>query len=180
MRFLLLTQISSFSLLAVVYLKNRVTRGWAPAEEQSIHKAIPDEDRVPFRARIIPLLASSPPTVRSQLAPILSKVLQYDFPSKWPDYMDVTLQLLNTNDANSVFAGLQCLLAICRVYRFKASDKRGDFEKVVEVSFPRLLDIGSRLIDEESVEAGEMLRTVVKAFKNATYVGYQNFYFWEC
>ncbi|OAX84464.1 hypothetical protein ACJ72_01164 [Emergomyces africanus] len=156
-------------LSTVVYLKNRVTRGWAPAEEQSIHKAIPDEDRAPFRARIIPLLASSPPTVRSQLAPILSKVLQYDFPSKWPDYMDVTLQLLNTNDANSVFAGLQCLLAICRVYRFKASDKRGDFEKVVEVSFPRLLDIGSRLIDEESIEAGEMLRTVVKAYKNATY-----------
>ncbi|EDN04505.1 conserved hypothetical protein [Histoplasma mississippiense (nom. inval.)] len=162
-------------LSTVVYLKNRVTRGWAPAEEQSIHKAIPDEDRAPFRARIIPLLASSPPAVRSQLAPILSKVLQYDFPSRWPDYMDVTVQLLNTNDANSVFAGLQCLLAICRVYRFKASDKRGDFEKVVEVSFPRLLDIGSRLINEESIEAGEMLRTVVKAYKNATYFEMPNF-----
>ncbi|EEH19769.1 hypothetical protein PABG_02028 [Paracoccidioides brasiliensis Pb03] len=162
-------------LSTVVYLKNRVSRGWAPAEEQPIHKPIPDQDRTPFRARIIPLLASSPPAVRSQLAPTLSKVLQYDFPTKWPDYMDVTLQLLNTNDANSIFAGLQCLLAICRVYRFKSSDKRGDFEKVVEVSFPRLLDIGTRLIDEESIEAGEMLRTVVKAYKNAIYFELPNF-----
>lgn len=80
------------------------------------------------------------------------------------------LQLLNGNDANSVFAGLQCLLAICRVYRFKGGEMRGDFDKIVEISFPQLLNIGTRLIDEESVEAGEMLRTVIKAFKNAIYV----------
>lgn len=47
---------------------------------------------------------------------------------------------------------------------------RGDFDKIVEISFPQLLNIGTRLIDEESVEAGEMLRTVIKAFKNAIYV----------
>ncbi|KAK2738365.1 hypothetical protein FQN55_000573 [Onygenales sp. PD_40] len=156
-------------LSTVVYLKNKVVRGWAPAEENSIHKPIPDGDRPGFRSRIVPLLASSPPTVRSQLAPILSKILQYDFPAQWPDFMDITLQLLNGNDAGSVFAGLQCLLAICRVYRFKSNEKRADFEKVVEISFPRLLDIGSRLVDEESVEAGEMLRTVMKAYKNAIY-----------
>lgn len=104
---------------------------------------------------------------------MLSKILQYDFPEKWPDFMDITLQLLNTNDANSVFAGLQCLLAICRVYRFKAGDKRNDFDKIVEISFPQLLNIGTRLIDEESLEAGEMLRTVVKSYKNAIYVCYR-------
>lgn len=84
--------------------------------------------------------------------------------------MDITLQLLNTNDANSVFAGLQCLLAICRVYRFKAVEDRGDFNKIVQLSFPQLLSIGSRLVDETSLEAGEMLRTVTKAYKHAIYV----------
>lgn len=87
--------------------------------------------------------------------------------------MDITLQLLNTNDANSVFAGLQCLLAICRVYRFKAGEDRGDFDKIVEVSFPQLLGIGSKLVDETSLEAGEMLRTVMKAYKHAIYVSYR-------
>ena len=86
--------------------------------------------------------------------------------------MDITLQLLNTNDANSVFAGLQCLLAICRVYRFKAAEDRGDFNKIVQLSFPQLLSIGSRLVDETSLEAGEMLRTVTKAYKHAIYVSY--------
>ncbi|PGH18708.1 hypothetical protein AJ80_04361 [Polytolypa hystricis UAMH7299] len=156
-------------LSAVVYLKNKVVRGWAPAEEHSTHKPFPEEERLSFRNRLIPLLASSPPPVRSQLIPILSKILQYDFPEKWPDFMDITMQLLNINEAGSVFAGLQCLLAICRVYRFKAGEKRADFDKIVEIAFPQLLSIGTRLVDEESVEAAEMLRTVVKSYKNATY-----------
>lgn len=81
------------------------------------------------------------------------------------------MQLLSTNDAGSVYAGLQGLLAICRVYRFKAGDKREEFDKIIEHSFPQLLNIGSKLVDEESVEAAEMLRIVVKSYKHAIYVG---------
>ena len=129
-----------------------------------------------MRDRIIPVLASAVPPVRSQVIPMLTKILQYDFPEKWPGYIDITLQLLNTNDANSVFAGLQCLLAICRVYRFKESEKRTDFDRIVEIAFPQLLNIGTRLLDEESVEAGEMLRTIVKAYKHAAYVILRNLF----
>jgi hypothetical protein len=84
--------------------------------------------------------------------------------------MDITMQLLTTNDANSVFAGLQCLLAICKVYRFKAGDNRADFDKVVQVSFPQLLKIGNSLMNETSLDAGEMLRIVVKSYKHAIFV----------
>jgi hypothetical protein len=61
-------------------------------------------------------------------------------------------------------------LAICRVYRFKAGDVRGDFDKVVSVTFPLLLNIGNRLAVETSIDAGEILRTVMKAYKHAIYV----------
>ncbi|KAL1967020.1 hypothetical protein VTN77DRAFT_3544 [Rasamsonia byssochlamydoides] len=162
-------QNNAVQLSAVVYLKNRITRGWAPAEDNPLHKPIPDDERPALRERVIPVLASSPPNVRAQLIPILQKILQHDFPEQWPGFMDITLQLLGTNDANSVFAGLQCLLAICRVYRFKAGEKRTDFDKIVEHSFPQLLVIGNKLVDEESLEAAEMLRNVVKAYKHAIY-----------
>ncbi|KAK2759341.1 hypothetical protein FQN54_002819 [Arachnomyces sp. PD_36] len=163
-------QESGVRLSTVVYLKNRINRGWAPpADQQAIHKPIPDDERVGFRNRLIPTLASSQPQVRSQLVPVLQKVLQHDFPEQWPDFMDLTVQLLNTNDANSVFAGLQCLLAICRVYRFRAGEKRTDFDKIVEISFPQLLNIGNGLVEETSLEAAEMLRIVVKAYKHAIY-----------
>ncbi|KAI5307952.1 hypothetical protein KEM55_006963, partial [Ascosphaera atra] len=162
-------QDNAVQLSTVVYLKNKVMRGWAPPEEQTSYTSITEQERGPLRERLIPILASSPPKVRHQLIPILSKILQYDFPEKWPHFMDITIQLLNTNDANSVFAGLQCLLAICRVYRFKNAEQRTDFDKIVALTFPALLTIGTRLLEEESNEAGEMLRTVVKCYKNATF-----------
>ncbi len=84
--------------------------------------------------------------------------------------MDITIQLLNTNDASSIFAGLQCLLAICRVFRFKSGDRRSGFEKIVEATIPRLLVIGNGLVNETSVEAGEMLHITLKAYKHATFV----------
>ncbi|RAO68480.1 uncharacterized protein BHQ10_004492 [Talaromyces amestolkiae] len=155
--------------MPVVYLKNRINRGWAPSEDTSNYKKIPEEERPALRDRLIPILAASPPNVRAQFIPLITKILSYDFPEKWPGYMDITLQLLNAHDVNSVFSGLQCLLAICKVYRFKANEKRGDFDKIVEHCFPQLLNIGNKLVDEESLEAAEMLHTVVKAYKHAIY-----------
>lgn len=87
--------------------------------------------------------------------------------------MDITLQLLNTNEAASIFAGLQCLLAICRVFRFKSGETRADFDKIVTATFPRLLAIGTELINETSDDAGEMLHLTLKTYKHATYV-------WKC
>ncbi len=162
---------STNTCVAVVYLKNRISRGWAPADESPLHKPIPEEEKLDFRSRLLPILASSPSQIRSQLIPILQKILQYDFPAKWPSFMEITVQLLNTNDANSVFAGLHCMLAICRVYRFKGEDNRGEFNQIVEASFPQLLAIGNRLVNETSMEAWEMLRIIVKAYKHAIYVG---------
>lgn len=88
--------------------------------------------------------------------------------------MDFTIQLLNTNDPRSVLAGLQCLLAICRAYRFKAGDgeNRTHFDKIIEASFPRLLAISNELVTQESEEAGEMLHIALKAYKHATWVSF--------
>ena len=85
--------------------------------------------------------------------------------------MDITVQLLNTNDGNTVFAGLNCMLAICRVYRFKGQENQGDFNRVVQASFPQTLGIGTRLVNEDSPEAWEMLHIILKAYKHAIYVG---------
>lgn len=162
-------QDNAVQLSAVLYLKNRINRGWAPDEDNSNHKPIPEDERPALRERLIPSLANAPPNVRAQLVPILSKILQHDFPGKWPGFIEVTMQLLSTNDANSVFAGLQCLLSLCKVYRYKAGEKRIDFDNIVEHSFPLLLNIGNRLVDEENLEAGEMLRVILKCYKHAVY-----------
>ena len=161
------------TIAAAVYLKNRVNRAWEPSEENSTQKTIPEDEKANLRARLLSFLASSTPLIRLQLLPILGKILNTDFPGKWPDFLDATIQLLNTNDANSVLAGLQCMLAICRLYRFKGTEYRPQFNQIVEVSFPQLLDIGTRLTEETSVEAWEMLHVLLKAYKHTVYVSNQ-------
>ena len=147
-----------------------MNRGWSANVDTPQVKQLSEDEKARFRERLLPVLASSPPQIRQQLVPVLQKILQYDFPEKWPSFTNITLQLLNTNDAASIFAGLQCLLAICRVYRFKSGEYRGEFDKIVEASFPRLLVIGQGLVNEMSEEAGEMLHLVMKAYKHATFV----------
>lgn len=161
----------------MIYLKNRVNRAWGAHAEGLIEvKPIPEEEKARVRDRLLPILASTHGLVRHQLVPILQRILHWDFPNKWPSFMDFTIQLLNTNDPSSVLAGIQCLLAICRAYRYKASDSdiRGQFEKIMDASFPRLLVVCQELVNQESDEAGEMLHMALKAYKHATWVRYPN------
>jgi hypothetical protein len=140
------------------------------SEDFPQNKPILEDEKQRFRDRLLPVLSASPPQIRQQLVPVLQKILHYDFPEKWPSFITITLQLLNTNDAASIFAGLQCLLALCRVFRFKPGENRADFDKIVDATFPRLLVIGQGLVNETSEEAGEMLHIVLKAYKHATFV----------
>ena len=48
-------------------------------------------------------------------------------------------------------------------------DSRAEFDQIVASTFSQLLTIGNSLVNEESIEAGEMLRTVLKAYKHAIY-----------
>lgn len=159
---------------AVIYVKNRVNRAWAGTDHFPNEHPIPEDEKARVRDRLLPILASSQGLIRQQLIPILQRILHWDFPEKWPTFMDFTIQLLNTNDPSSVLAGLQCLLAICRAYRFKAGDgeNRAHFDKIIEASFPRLLAISSELVAQESEEAGEMLHIALKAYKHATWVSH--------
>ncbi|KAJ3478991.1 hypothetical protein NLG97_g8433 [Lecanicillium saksenae] len=165
-------QDASVRLATIIYLKNRVNRSWYTTEPIAQGKLIPEEEKSRIRDRLVPLLANSDPLVRQQLIPVIQRVLQSDFPSRWPNFMGFTSELLNTNTPSSVLAGLQCLLAICRAFRFKASDSedRQHFDKIVEASFPRLLAICNELVNQESDEAGEMLHLALKTYKHATWL----------
>ncbi|KAI4864835.1 ARM repeat-containing protein [Hypoxylon rubiginosum] len=162
----------SVRLSTVIYLKNRTNRGWAKTDHFPDEPLIAEDEKQRFRDRILPILAGSRGPVRQQLLQLIQRILHFDFPGKWPSFMDVTLQLLHSNDAPSVLAGLQCLLVTCRAYRFKGSQdtSRAEFDKIIEHSFPRLQQVCNELVNQESDEAGEMLHIALKAYKHATWL----------
>ncbi|KAI1755788.1 importin-beta domain-containing protein [Xylaria castorea] len=162
----------SVRLSTVIYLKNRTNRGWSRSDHYPDETLIAEDEKQRFRDRILPILAASRGPVRQQLLQLIQRILHYDFPGKWPSFMNVTLQLLHANDPPSVLAGLQCLLVTCRAYRFKGNqdNERGEFDKIIEASFPRLQQVCNELVNQESDEAGEMLHIALKAYKHATWL----------
>ncbi|KLU90519.1 hypothetical protein MAPG_10372 [Magnaporthiopsis poae ATCC 64411] len=156
----------------VIYLKNRVNRAWSPEQNITNEPTIPEDEKTRFKERLLPLLAASQGTIRQNLVPVLQRILHWDYPEKWPAFMNYTAELLGTNDKDRVLAGLQCLLAICRAYRFKPNDieNKTRLRDIVEASFPRLLDICRELVVQESDDAGEMLHIALKAYKHATFL----------
>ncbi|KAK1758370.1 nonsense-mediated mRNA decay protein 5 [Echria macrotheca] len=167
----------NIQLSTVIYLKNRVNRAWVVQDHVPVESVIPEDAKVRFRDRLLPVLASSQARVRHQLVPILGRILHFDFPDRWPSFLDYTIQLLNTNAPLSVLAGLQCLLSICRTYRYKShdTDSRAHIDKIIEASFPRLLLICNELVNQESEEAGEMLHIALKTYKHATWLELSDF-----
>ncbi|KAK6198432.1 hypothetical protein LQW54_010260 [Pestalotiopsis sp. IQ-011] len=159
-------------LSSVIYLKNRTNRAWSKSDHWPDESLLAEEEKQRFRDRILPILAASHGPVRQQLLQMIQRILHFDFPGKWPSFLDVTLQLLHADNAPAVLAGLQCLLVTCRAYRFKGNQdpSKNEFEKIVEASFPRLLQVCNELVGQDSEEAGEMLHIALKAYKHATWL----------
>ncbi|KAG5931655.1 hypothetical protein E4U53_001663, partial [Claviceps sorghi] len=165
-------QEATVRLSTVIYIKHRVNRAWYRTDQYNGEYIITEDEKARVRDRLVPILAASDGAVRQQLIPVLQRILQHDFPSRWPRFMNFTTELLNTNTPSSVLAGLQCLLAICRTFRYKSHDNtdRAQFDTIVANSFPRLLSICNELVNQESEEAGEMLHLALKAYKHATWL----------
>ncbi|KAJ9621194.1 Nonsense-mediated mRNA decay protein 5 [Taxawa tesnikishii (nom. ined.)] len=144
-------QDTGVKLSSAVYLKNRITKGWESSEGSPNVKLLPDTEKATIKNRIVPILAHSISQVRAQLTTILQKILHYDFPEK--------VSLCRTAVSVGDMSGVQV----------QDGENRSDFDKIVEMTFPQLLSIGNNLVNEESLEAGEMLRTVLKAYKHAVY-----------
>src|SRR5271170_7707621 len=99
--------------VAAIYMKNRVTKAWSKssAETNQINQ-ISETDKVNFRPHLIQGLTVASPTIRVQFTSILSKILIADYPNEWPEFHDLTLNLLHSGQISEVYAGLTMLLEL--------------------------------------------------------------------
>ncbi|OAA63316.1 nonsense-mediated mRNA decay protein [Niveomyces insectorum RCEF 264] len=165
-------QSQNVKLSAAIYVKNRVNRAWTLVDVYPDERLLTEDEKAQVRNRLLPILGASPGLVRQQLVPLLQRILHWDYPARWPTYMEYTMQLLSTNDAQGVLAGIQCLLAVCRTYRFKASAgvSRDELNAIVDASFAQLLHLCQQLLDLNSEEGGEMLHYALKIYKQAAWL----------
>lgn len=117
-------------LAAAIYLKNRISSSWRPPPPASVlatlsptarYTAIPPSDRQALKTNILPLLAqlASDPTsnaVKLQIAAVLGKVIDADFPDDWPGLVAEVGALLSAGEGE-VEAGLRATVEVLRTFR---------------------------------------------------------------
>jgi hypothetical protein len=109
-------------LAAAIYLKNRISSSWrVPTSQTPSHLgknyvAIPPSDRQSLKTNILPLLAAlsadaESTQVKAQVAAVLSKVVDNDYPDNWPGLMDEIVVLLGGGEGQ-IEAGLRATVEV--------------------------------------------------------------------
>ncbi|KAG0224632.1 armadillo-type protein [Mortierella sp. GBAus27b] len=149
---------------ASIYFKNAVRRYWYESEsaETQTH-TISQADKETIKANILQLLVTSPPLVRAQLITVLGTILSSDFPTKFPGYLTMVQNLLQSQDSTTVLVGLIALKEVLRVYKFKTED-REPVDEIIANFFPAIQQIGANLVNSVEAGAAEMLKMIFKCY----------------
>jgi hypothetical protein len=156
-------------------MKNRVSKAWSKDTAETYNtNTISDMDKSVFRPQLIHALVVASPAIRVQFTAILNKILATDYPNAWPEFYDLTLNLLQSEQIEQVYAGLTMLLELSKVYRWKSADHRAGLDSVVTNIFPVALQIAGKLLLDDNIAAGTMLVLILKSYKSAIAVN------WPC
>ncbi|EOY04908.1 hypothetical protein QUC31_017030 [Theobroma cacao] len=154
--------------VASIHFKNFIAKNWAPLdpnEQQQILQG--DKDMV--RDHILVFVAQVPPLLRVQLGECLKTIIHADYPEQWPRLLDWVKHNLQDQQ---VYGALFVLRILARKYEFKSEEERTPVHRIVEETFPHLLNIFNRLvqIDKPALEVADLIKLICKIFWSSIYL----------
>ncbi|XP_022761681.1 importin beta-like SAD2 isoform X3 [Durio zibethinus] len=154
--------------VASIHFKNFIAKNWAsldPNEQQKISQS--DKDMV--RDHILVFVAQVPPLLRVQLGECLKTVIHADYPEQWPRLLDWVKHNLQDQQ---VYGALFVLRILARKYEFKSEEERTPVHRIVEETFPHLLNIFNRLVQIEKPALGvaDLIKLICKIFWSSIYL----------
>lgn len=162
----------AIKIAAALFFKNRTVRYWTFYEddtEETKSKIIDNDEKPIIRERLLDALIKTNDNLRKQLIPVLTTVINNDYPKEWPNLLETALNLLYTQDLNSAYTGLLCIAKITLSFRWHSNLSRPALDEIIQKYFPMLLHVGDTLLKETSKEAAEMTVLLLKTYKYATY-----------
>ncbi|KAL0710541.1 hypothetical protein Bca4012_017519 [Brassica carinata] len=159
--------------IASIQFKNFIAKNWSPddsgAGEQQQQQRILQSDKELVRDNILVYVTQVPTLLRSQLGECLKTIIYADYPEQWPRLLDwVNYNLQN----QQIYGALFVLRILSRKYEFKSDEERIPVTRIVEETFPLLLNIFNRLIQIEnpSLEIAELMKLICKIFWSSIYL----------
>ncbi|CAN6829095.1 unnamed protein product [Brassica oleracea] len=152
---------------ASIHFKNFIAKHWDPhSGDQS--KILPSDKNV-VRDQILVYVSQLPPILRVQMGECLKTLIYADFPEQWPHLLDWVKHNLQDQQ---VYGALFVLRIMSSKYEFKSDEDRAPIYRVVEETFPHLLNIFDKLVQIESpsLEVADHIKLICKIFWSCIYL----------
>ncbi|KAK4258307.1 hypothetical protein QN277_007767 [Acacia crassicarpa] len=154
--------------VASIHFKNFIAKNWSPHDSESQQKIL-QSDKDVVRDHILVFVTQVPPLLRVQLGECLKTIIHADYPEQWPHLLDWVKHNLQDQQ---VYGALFVLRILSRKYEFKSDEERTPVYRIVEETFPHLLNIFNRLVQiaNPSLEVAELIKLICKIFWSSIYL----------
>ncbi|CAN8285361.1 unnamed protein product [Cochlearia groenlandica] len=154
--------------IASIQFKNSIAKNWSH-EDSGEKQRILQSDKEVVRDNILVYVTQVPTLLRSQLGECLKTIIYADYPEQWPRLLDwVKFNLQN----QQIYGALFVLRILSRKYEFKSDEERTPVSRIVEETFPLLLNIFNGLVQiaNPSLEIAEFIKLICKIFWSSIYL----------
>ncbi|KAK7394282.1 hypothetical protein VNO78_14804 [Psophocarpus tetragonolobus] len=153
--------------VASIHFKNFIAKNWSPLDDTQ--QKISQSDKDVVRDHILVFVTQVPPLLRVQLGECLKTVIHSDYPEQWPHLLDWVKHNLQDQQ---VYGALFVLRILSRKYEFKSDEERVPVYRIVDETFPHLLNIFNRLVQivNPSLEVADLIKLICKIFWSSIYL----------
>ncbi|KAI5431678.1 importin beta-like SAD2 [Lathyrus oleraceus] len=154
---------------ASIHFKNFIAKNWSPDSDSDTQQKILQSDKDLVRDHILMFVTQVPPLLRVQLGECLKTIIHADYPEQWPRLLDWVKHNLQDQQ---VYGALFVLRILSRKYEFKSDEERTPVYRIVDETFPHLLNIFNRLIQivNPSLEIADLIKLICKIFWSSIYL----------
>lgn len=107
--------------------------------------------------------------MRRILSDIVYNIFQNDYiRGHWPAFLPTVLANITSQDTLKIYNALIALRKAVKYFEFKQREARAGLNEIVQASFPMLQSLIASLLDNNQIEAAQVMRLCLKVFYSST------------
>ncbi|KCV71231.1 hypothetical protein H696_02181 [Fonticula alba] len=150
---------------AAINLKNLIRSLWSRTQPDPLGREIGPVDREALRARIVPVVTTSPERLRQLLLPPLGVMIRSDFPANWPGLIGDIEKAMTADHQSVIIGGLHALYATMSTFQYKQNKKQNPIQDLFNLVSPSLVSLFTACIAMDTDEAATAVRLIMKIYR---------------
>ena len=153
---------------AAIQAKQHFMRSWSDKKIEG-QILISEEEKVMWRQNVIECVNQSNDLIRAQLKEVVRRMIDSDFPEKWPGFPEKLLASMAQDDSQVLSGSLFVLHQIMKAVEYKKLDnpQRAASVTLFREAQPRLLQVARACMASGTPDAHKMLKWCLKIYYSA-------------